>query len=373
MKVVFINPTKQIRKTVKILSEEFSSDGHDVKILAPSGFSYSPESGIDTVTYPAWFIPGIRYTLPSPRFLFLLRRHITTADAIIAVSCIYIPTVLSVLMARAKGTPSILTVDALPGEEWKYGNYVVDTVATVYTKTFGRIALKLADEVVGLGDYIKEDLYNLIGNQPTIIPNGVDVDRFHPRYEKESNEDVVNLLYVGRLDPVKRVDLLLQTIQILGSDVDKEYHLTIVGEGTKFEQYKDMAASLGLGDKISFEGWVDHGLLNKYYNRSDIFVLSSRSEGQPSVLLEAQSAGVPVVAPKTGGIAELVYAGRLTDTNNPREIASAIRDLVESDETAPIEAAREWVVENYSARTMAERYIQLLERNGVDSSIDREM
>lgn len=101
------------------------------------------------------------------------------------------------------------------------------------------------------------------------------------------------VLAVGRLTKVKGFDLLLQTWQKI-CEFNKTWTLYIVGGGPEEEYLKQLAYDLGIDNRVVFAGMTTD--VTPYYEKSSLFCLSSRNEGLPMVLLEAQSYGLPIVA-----------------------------------------------------------------------------
>ena len=140
-----------------------------------------------------------------------------------------------------------------------------------------------------------------------VIPNGVDVDRFHaPPVDLQSlgvPADRTILLYVGRLDPQKRVDRLLLAIRELNTDKPR-FHLVIVGDGPSRVRLEGMAAEQHVAQHVSFAGWQDE--VEPFFAAADVFVMTSDWEGMPNALLEGMAAGLPVVAYECEGVRELL-------------------------------------------------------------------
>ena len=140
--------------------------------------------------------------------------------------------------------------------------------------------------------------------------------------------DAPVLVTVGRLAPVKRVDVALQAMRLLPDNV----HFVIVGEGNDRESLEALAESIMPG-RAHFVGRQEHDITLKYLRAADLFVLSSATEGLAHVLLEALIVGTPSVATSVGGNPEVVIDGengRLVPTENPQALADAIRDLLDA-------------------------------------------
>ena len=114
-----------------------------------------------------------------------------------------------------------------------------------------------------------------------------------------------NLLSVGSLNYQKGHDILLNTIKSLNDD---RFHLTIIGEGVDKKSLKNLGKELNISSQVDFIGFKSNPY--PYMHQADLFVLSSRYEGFPNVVLEAMACGIPIVAfDSPGGIAEILIDG----------------------------------------------------------------
>lgn len=157
-----------------------------------------------------------------------------------------------------------------------------------------------------------EDLVTYFGISPVklvTINNPVDVQTIHSQIQQNGGpvlpNGVFNILAAGKLMYQKGFDLLLQSVAIIKRT---HFHLTILGHGPEEDNLKSLALELGLTKEVTFEGFVDNPYV--YMNEADLFVLSSRYEGFPNVVLEAMACGTPVVAFQCpGGINEIIEDG----------------------------------------------------------------
>jgi glycosyltransferase involved in cell wall biosynthesis len=358
MRVLLFNPTEVIRKTVERLAANLSERGHEVTVVHPVGTRHEFGPGVESVAFAVRKLPGIRYPLVSVSLVRALRTEVDRADVVVAVEYDYLPTALCVAVAAATDTACLLTTDALPGINWEYGDAVVDAAATVYTHTIGRAAFRLADRSIGIGEFLREDMAALVPRgRLAIVPNGIDTSRFAYR-PPEPVDDPVELVYVGRLDPVKGLEYLLEAMRLL-SDAARDYELTVVGDGTNYEGYLAEAERQGVADAVEFVGWVDD--VREYYYGADVTVLPSISEGLPNVVLESQACGTPVVSTDVGDAARAVAGGRIVPPRDPRALADAIDRLAGELATEHGERARAHVEDRYDERRMTERYEAALE------------
>jgi glycosyltransferase involved in cell wall biosynthesis len=164
-----------------------------------------------------------------------------------------------------------------------------------------------------------------------VIVDGVEKEHFSPGCQREAQAqlglatDVRHLLFVGNLAPVKGVDVLLSACARLGNSVGP-WHLHIIGDGKLRVPLLNLAYRLGISSSITMHGSLPHAALPDWYRAADLFVLASRSEGIPNVLLESMASGLPIVATNVGGIPEISRLGacELVPPENPQATADAI-------------------------------------------------
>ncbi|WP_207425875.1 glycosyltransferase [Pedobacter sp. SYSU D00535] len=135
------------------------------------------------------------------------------------------------------------------------------------------------------------------------------------------------ILAVGRLDPIKGFDLLIEAFaKLKGLDID----LLISGEGTERDFLCRLIERFDLADKVKLIGFKEN--LQDYYQQAELFVLSSRNEGYPNALIEAMSLGCPCIATDCEfGPSEIIEDGQngiLIPTNNPDAIADAVLNVL---------------------------------------------
>lgn len=140
-----------------------------------------------------------------------------------------------------------------------------------------------------------------------VIPNGVEIDRFRPI--SRSAPPRVKILFIGRLIPRKGFQRVVQALPRLRQLAKVPFEVEVVGTGAYRPELDGLAEQLGVSDLIRYVGSVPYERLHESYQYADIFVLTSLSEGMPSVILEAMSCGLPIVASNVGGNNEIVRDG----------------------------------------------------------------
>ena len=182
----------------------------------------------------------------------------------------------------------------------------------------GRV-IDFADSLVVSTEQEKEDLVRLYQAAPhsvCVIPAGVDLELFRPVAKAEARR-VLGLserkviLYVGRVEPLKGLDILLDAVARLDDPADTR--LLIVGGASTFDselkRLRSLTAELGISHMVTFTGAVPQDELPNYYSAADIFVLPSYYESFGLAALEAMACGIPVVASRVGGLKAFIRDG----------------------------------------------------------------
>ncbi len=168
------------------------------------------------------------------------------------------------------------------------------------------------DTVIAPTQDIKDSLLvNKVKKPIIVLPSGIDIERFSQYREEKIREkynidkNKIVLISVSRLAPEKNISFLLKAF--------KKIHLKnpqtcfiIVGDGPSQKDLNKEAENLGLKKEIIFTGSVDQKEIPFYYKAGDIFIFSSSSEVQPTVITEAMASGLPIVAVKACGVKDVL-------------------------------------------------------------------
>ncbi|GMU77615.1 MAG: D-inositol 3-phosphate glycosyltransferase [Acidimicrobiia bacterium] len=197
------------------------------------------------------------------------------------------------------------------------------------------------------------DGYGAAGDRVEIIPPGVDHTVFRPgtgdvprvrRHWRVGDAPV--LLVVGRIQPLKGIDLAIRSLASLD---DPRANLVVVGgpsgpEGeSELDRLHRLAGDLGIADRVRFEPPRAHEQLAAYYRAADVVLVPSRAESFGLVALEAAACGTPVVATAVGGLRSVVAHGEsgfLVEDRDPLAFADRIRDVLADPERAADMRAR---------------------------------
>lgn len=163
----------------------------------------------------------------------------------------------------------------------------------------------------------------------SVVPNMID-----PTFRTTDpfDTDEPRMLYVGRLEDMKGIDILLQAVARLGRG---DFYLDVVGDnvlkqGSSLEEYREDSAQLGIDDVVTFHGWVEYDELSDYYANSDIFVHPGLwPEPFGRTIIEAMQHGLPVVCSDVGGPPWVSgSAGVSYPPDDPESLAQLLRELL---------------------------------------------
>jgi glycosyltransferase involved in cell wall biosynthesis len=160
----------------------------------------------------------------------------------------------------------------------------------------------------------------------TLLPNWYDFDRQPVKQLSEPSKSGHRLLFVGRLHPVKRVNLLLKAFANLRKFCP-DASLNIIGDGDERQKLISLAKDLELGQSVKFLGFKNHETVLDIMSKADLLVLSSKMEGNPKVLIEAMMLRVPIVATNVPGIRDIIQNGKtghLVNNDSSDDLAQAM-------------------------------------------------
>ena len=248
-----------------------------------------------------------------------------------------------------------------------------------------KVCINRADKIIAVSNYTKKELtsiYNVPGEKIEVIYNGMEQKSFD--FNEEEKKEIRDkfgihkrstVMFVGRVEERKGLSLLLQAFKQVLTQIDA--HLIVVGSGDQ-KRYKQLACSLGIMNRVIFTGYVDELSLRKLYSICDVFVSSSRLEGFGLTIMEAMSAGKPVVATKVGGIPEIVNSGEngiLVEVDDLDGLANGICTYLRDEKLAKDVGKRnaKYIRERFSweksAKKMERVYRQLVFKKNRDGEL----
>ena len=210
-----------------------------------------------------------------------------------------------------------------------------------------------SDRVVVTSDRERDHLirhYDADARRVTVIPCGVDLDRFQPadraaaRRRMGVGSEEKLLLYVGRLAPEKGLDRLIRAVAHL-EHISTLRLIVVGGDGAHDparRRMMDLSRSCGMGGRVAFRGRVEQSELPRFYSAADLLVLPSSYESFGMVALEALACGTPVAATRVGAMEQLLRDpgnGRLAQNFRPASLAAAIGSVLRDRAAGRLDSA----------------------------------
>lgn len=232
---------------------------------------------------------------------------------------------LALKVARKLKVPCFLVTHA-PFLDRKLRSWKLNFAVYLYDNLIGKRIINRYAKVIAITKWEVPYLFNLGLKKRDIvyIPNGIPEEFFKIRAQ---NKKTKNILFFGRIAPIKDLETLIKAISVLGNN---KITVDIIGPAEKdyLEKLKILIRSLGLEKQIEFRPAV-YNLRRKIeiFDNHDIFILPSKREGMPQALIEAMSRGMTVISSKTDGGKEIIdnnKNGFLFEIGNEKELAEKI-------------------------------------------------
>jgi glycogen synthase len=282
------------------LADALRARGHEVHVItATPGAPARHLHRLGVPLMPGWRVVRSRRALDAVHAL-LAREGFDVVHA----HSVYSPLAhAATYLAKLIGIPSLLTSHSL-----------VDRAAALALRAFAPGWTAWPTRLSAVGGLAAEQLRLLTGRSDVaILPNGIDAARFAapPR----SSSGALTIASVLRLHPRKRPLALVRALpEVLRAAhahcLSREVRLVLAGDGPLRAAVAAEAARLGVADRVELRGAVPRAAIPALLAAADVFALPSRNEAFGIVALEARAAGLPVVAMRDGGAAELIEHGR---------------------------------------------------------------
>jgi len=321
---------------IKELSIELSSRGHEVNLVLDDRYKkLFSEKKFKII----WF-SSKKITSYSPSCSFLKIMSNIDTDVILLQGYMSFQTDFGSLIGYLRKIPVVLTPHgSLRGFDYLNESFRSKIPYHIHDALILKSPTRIAKYVIGTSQIeyndckrfgVQEEKIGLIP-LPFTLPSKVNIERSENKKSK--------LLFVGRIVPLKNIDILLKAVKIVKEEIP-EIEFSIVGEeiagrlegdiGYK-QQMISLVKSLGLENDVVFKGWKTGEELYKIYQESDLFVLASTYENFGLPLLEAASFGLPLISTNVGVARELIgndEGGNIISKTNPEEIAKKIIDIL---------------------------------------------
>jgi len=235
---------------------------------------------------------------------------------------------------------------------------------TFFWSPLYRAIYKSADHIHSISNYLAQRAWQFGYQGPiTIIPNGVDIDKFTQPFSDQEKKELKNKLGIkegekviittSRLEPKNGVIDLVKGFALLKNEIDSPLKLLILGEGGERGKIERAIKDNNLEESVILTGFVDQGEVPKYLSISDVFIRPSLSEGLGNSFLEAMAASLPVIATPVGGIPDFLIDevnGLFCQPGNPQSIADSLLRMFSDPRLSErvIQNGRAMVVEEYN-------------------------
>jgi len=314
MKIVQVTPrypprTGGVETHVSEISERLVQRDHEVTVLtADAGRGVQAEesrNGVAVCRHRA-LTPGGAYHA-APGILRSVRR--IEADLVHAHNYHSLPLLFARLGRRE--TPFVATPHYHAGS----ASTVRNALLRLY-RPVGGWALRRSDAVIAVGDWERDRLAETFGIEATVVPNGVDHDRFATATPER--RDRPYLLTAGRVEEYKGIQHLVDALPRV-----EDYELLVAGDGPYLGALRDRVADHGLDGRVEFLGFVDEDRLQGLYAGATVFVSLSSFEAYGITVAEALAAGTPCVVREAGALADWATRPDVVGVSEPRPAAVA--------------------------------------------------
>ncbi|MBC7626250.1 glycosyltransferase [Ferruginibacter sp.] len=323
MRILFVSETyyphlNGVYYFVCRLAPLLQANGHQVAVIAPSENTHFSKKKIDNIdvyvvpSLPLLYYPKLRFPIPvllqhrikglidsfKPDVIhiqdhFILSKAVVEVNKKLKIPIIgtnhFMPENLTSLFQNQKVKRMVENF------MWSRFSYVFNQVLLVTTPTETGARLirpQLNTNVIAISSGINLEEFNSSGNKDKIK-------------EKYALPDKPVLLYVGRLDPEKRIEEILEAVAVAIKKID--FYFVIVGKGVRKSALEDLAKQLDIEDRVIFTGFVPDEDLPYFYKLSRCFAIASRAELLSLVTLQAMASGLPVIAVDAGALSEIVH------------------------------------------------------------------
>lgn len=367
---LYPNPRQPHRASFNRLQFAALAKEHDVRIIAPiawtSGRPCGPRvSDGMVVEHPRYIhIPKVLRGLYGHLFEHAVRKSFDEQlrgwGPQVVLGCWGYPDGwAAVRLARQAGLPVAVKL---------HGSDVL-TLADGPRRTRTVEVLTAADGIIAVSRNVHDKAIELGApkDRTHIVYNGVDSTVFYPG-SRESARQALNLvgaepliLFVGNLVPVKGVDVLIESLNLLHR-ARVPFRCVCIGAGPLKTKLTEHAKRHGLSDRFQILAPCPQRQLAGWYRAADLLVLPSRSEGIPNVLLEATACGTPCVATSVGGTAEVINEAALVPAEDPAALASRMQEFLGTPTRTILPAPRSPGSWDDSARALGAALDQIVHR-----------
>ena len=322
---------------VRCLGRALADLGHEVVVFTsnfPKSKKHEVIDGMEVYRFDILLQP-LRNPVTPGMFSFIIKKcgdfdvtHVHNEHSFVSNLCTLVKTYFKI--------PLVVSCHG----QLNFDRYAKDLIERFYSKTLGTMVFKQADRIIAISNSDKEYISSLgvSPNKISVIPNGIDLSKYHNPMPVGSTEFDFEgkkvILFVGPIIRRKGPHILIESISKIVKDFPNVVFLFVGGGDFKKETEK-MAQNLHIEEYTHFTGPISNLKLAQAYQRSDVFVLPSFSEALSYSILDAYAFSKPVVSTLTPCVSEYLNdTALLVPTGDVDALASAIKLLLMDEKLA---------------------------------------
>ncbi len=339
---------------LRVLTSDMAGPTIDNRIPVPSVPMYYM-GGYEVYIARRTRLPDISWGLVAQ-----LWRQVGWADVVLLTGTYSFPTIPTLLACKLRGKPAVWS----PRGALKASNDWKDASRQNVKRLWEWVCCKVSPQrcVLHVTTEIerKASLARMPGFEACVIANGVDVPSELPPRELRP-EGRLSLMVLGRLDPVKALENLIDALALVGPEVTLDVYGT--GDVSYLRLLQERTAALGVSARVSFHGHVESEAKTSAFLSADVLVLPSHSENFSMVVAEALAHGVPAIVSHGAPWPEIDARGcGLWVDNAPASLAAAIRVMGARNLLAMGERGRIWMQSDFGWESKAREMNQLFRK-----------
>jgi 1,2-diacylglycerol 3-alpha-glucosyltransferase len=319
--------------SLQMISEGLKKRGHQVTIFAPKFPGYK-DNELNVMR-----LPSLKYLNNPPIYVAVLgtprstwrmtRKHFDVLHAHSPASV----GLLAYLTASTKRLPLIYTYHTSITDYTHYIKFIGNTGIIKYAAAwFSKASTDLGDQIIVPSPKFHRLLLNQKVKQPiNVIPNGIDLSMIRSvknphalRKRLGISPDAPILLTVGRMDPEKRLEFIVDAFDLI-SDRAPNAHLVFVGDGGARKSVQEKANAIRAKERVHFLGMVNRAELPDIFHDATVFLSASTTEVHPISVIEAIASGLPFVA-----VRDEAFEGMLEDGLNGYEVPLDVENYADT-------------------------------------------
>ncbi len=324
------------------LADALTKRGHEVAVISPSlsigndTFMRGAVKVYGVRSFPVLIVPKFRFVLP-----WIINRRIAQAirefkPDIVHIQMHFLVSRTALAAAQKQGIAVVATNHFMP-ENLSHYLPVPQFVRNGINALAWKDAVRVLGKTYAVSSPTKTAntfIEPWIGRTLPAISNGIDLVRFNPTndptpaqktYKLPTDKPV--LLFVGRLDKEKNVDVVLRAAALALKKV--EFHFAIAGHGAESKKLEKLARELGIEKNVTFCGFVPDEILPSLYAAADCFVNAGIAELQCIVAMEAMATGLPVLGADAVALPELIHHGKNGYLFRPGDVVELAGHIVD--------------------------------------------